>query len=510
MAKRLFAALLLATTFTRASLGGDETQREPSHLSPFIPVTQESYATSGLLKQEQSDPTPVRQSKFEQIRPSAVPTYQPVRAQSKLPERVSVEPIPGTDSTAPVSAPTVGSSDSFTDAFRPCAPASCFWVRGEYLLWWTKGSYVPPLITTGVAGTSALPGVLGQPDTTVLFGGSRINNDVGSGGRFTGGLWLDHSQSIGLEGSYFFLGSRSTRFDSASNGALGSPVIARPFFDVSSGIPNAQLVAFPGLASGEIHLSATSRFQGAELNLTCNPCCTPCDDMCADQVCLSENAAKHSRHGGNCDFGFNLLGGFRYLQLDERLAITENSRVNSALPAGNLISGGSIITINDQFDVRNSFYGGQVGAQAWWCCGRMFVNVVGKVALGATHQVVDIHGSTSITSPAGSTVSTPIGFLASGSNSGQFTRDRFAVVPEVGINVGYQITRHMRASLGYTCLYWSSVVRAGDQVDTGLSGTQIPTDSRFNPQAGPDRPTVLLNDSAFWAQGINFGVEYRY
>ncbi len=79
----------------------------------------------------------------------------------------------------------------------------------------------------------------------------------------------------------------------------------------------------------------------------------------------------------------------------------------------------------------------------------------------------------------------PSGFVASGSNSGQFTRDRFAVVPELGINVGYQITRHVRASVGYTFLYWSSIVRPGDQVDLGLSGTQIRTDSRFNPAAGP-------------------------
>src|SRR6202040_2758039 len=100
---------------------------------------------------------------------------------------------------------------------------------------------------------------------------------------------------------------------------------------------------------------------------------------------------------------------------------------------------------------------------------------LGKVALGATHEVVDIHGATVLTSPAGATVVTPAGFLASESNSGHFTRDVFAVVPELGINVGCQITRHLRASVGYTFLYWSSVVRPGGQVDVGLSGTRIPT-----------------------------------
>jgi len=105
---------------------------------------------------------------------------------------------------------------------------------------------------------------------------------------------------------------------------------------------------------------------------------------------------------------------------------------------------------------------------------------------------------------------TPVGFLASGSNSGHFTRDVFAVVPEVGINLGWQITTQLRASVGYTFLYWSSVVRPGDQVDVGLSGTQLPTDTRFNPGAGPARPAVLLRGKDFWAQGINFGLEFRY
>jgi len=386
-------------------------------------------------------------------------------------------------------------------------------VSGDYLLWWIKDSHFPVLITTGAPGATALPGVLGQPTTTVLFGGSDVDNEERSGGRFRGGLWLDNCHTIGLEASYFFLGSRSVDFNDASNGALGSVIIARPFFDVISGIQNAQLVAFPGIASGEIHLSSASRLQGAELNLLCNPCCTPGCDACPDQACPSGDMAKHNTHCNTCcgcNYWASLLGGFRYLQLDEGLGITEISQVNAALPAGSPLFGGSTISIADQFDTHNYFYGGQIGAQAELCCGRLFVDFLGKVALGVTHEVVDIHGGTAITSPGGTTVVTPAGFLASGSNSGHFSRDEFAVLPELGINVGCQITGHVRAFVGYTFLYCSSVVRPGDQIDVGLSGTQIPTDTRFNPQAGPARPTILLRDTDFWAQGINFGMEFRY
>jgi hypothetical protein len=361
-------------------------------------------------------------------------------------------------------------------------------VRGEYLLWWIRDSQFPVLITTSVPGAAALPGVLGQPGTTVLFGGSDVDNQVRSGGRVTGGFWINDSQTIGLEGNYFFLGSRSVRFDRASGGAPGSEIIARPFFDVMSGTQNAQLVAFPGIASGEVHLSSSSRLQGAELNMLCNPCNTCC----------------------GCNYRVSLLSGFRYLQLDEGLGITESSQVSPALPAGRPLFGGSSITIADQFDTHNYFYGGQVGAQVGICWGRLFVDALGKVALGATHEVVDVHGATAITSPAGTTVVTPVGFLASASNSGHFTRDVFAVVPEIGINVGWQITTHLRASVGYTFLYCSSVARPGDQVDVGLSGTQLPTDTRFNPGAGPARPAVLLRDTDFWAQGINFALELGY
>jgi hypothetical protein len=210
-----------------------------------------------------------------------------------------------------------------------------------------------------------------------------------------------------------------------------------------------------------------------------------------------------------CNYWVNLLGGICYLQLDEGLGIGESTQVNPALPAGSPLFGGSTITSVDQFDTHNYFYGAQIGAQAEFCWGPAFIDLLGKVGLGATHEVVDIHGATVIASPTGTTVF-PAGFLASESNSGHFTRDRFAVLPELGINVGCQLCRHLRAFVGYTFLYCSSVVRPGDQVDVGLSGTQIPTDTRFNPQAGPERPAVLLRDTDFWAQGISFGMEFRY
>lgn len=385
-------------------------------------------------------------------------------------------------------------------------------MSAEYLLWWVKGESIPPLVTTGVTGATALPGVLGQPGTAMLFGGSNLDDQEREGGRFGAGFWFNNCHTMGIEASYFFLGSRSLNFDDASSGALGSPLIARPFFDVISGIQNAELVAFPGIASGQIHLSTTSMFQGGDINLVCVPCCTPCCNACPGPACGCGDMAKHnlfSKSCCGCNYWVSFLGGFRYLQLDEGIGITESSAVNPALPAGAPLFGGSTISIADQFDTHNYFYGPQVGAKAEFCWRRLFVDVLGTVALGDSHEVVDIHGTTAIASPTGTTV-VPAGFLASGSNSGDFSRDRFAVVPEVGINVGCQICKNLRAFVGYSFIYWSSVVRPGDQIDTGLSGTQIPTDTRYSPGTGPASPAVVLKSTDFWAQGVSFGLEFRY
>ena len=384
-------------------------------------------------------------------------------------------------------------------ATRPVGRDAQFWLRGEYLLWWTQGSRQPVLVTTGLPGVTPFPGALGQPGTSVLYGNPDGDSRPRSGGRFTAGFWLDSCRTFGLEGSYFFLASRNTDFSAASDGRLGSGFIARPFFDVLTGLQNSQLVAFPalagggnilfadgnGLARGDIHVATYSRLQGAELNALCGLC-------------------------AGCNYSAQALVGFRYLQLDEGLAVTENTRVNPALPRDTPLFGGSTISIADQFDTRNNFYGGQVGVRGEVRRGRVFVEVQAKVALGVTHQTVDVRGSTAITSPEGTTTLFPVGFLASGGNGGQFVRDRFTVVPEVGVNVGYQVTPRVRTFVGYNFLYWSSVVRPGDQIDVGLSGTRLPTDSRYDPAAGPARPNAPLRDTGFWAQGISFGAEFRY
>jgi hypothetical protein len=102
------------------------------------------------------------------------------------------------------------------------------------------------------------------------------------------------------------------------------------------------------------------------------------------------------------------------------------------------------------------------------------------------------------------------GQLALPSNIGSFGQNRFAVVPETGINFGYALTRHIRLTFGYTLLYWSSVFRAGDQIDRGVNPTELAALVGQGTLTGPARPNFTFHNTDFWAQGLNFGLQFRY
>src|SRR5262245_42294317 len=90
------------------------------------------------------------------------------------------------------------------------------WGRAEYLLWWIKDGPAPvPLVTAN--NTGGFP-VLGIAGTNVIYGGSPIDFNTFSGGRFTVGSWIDNDETLGIEANLFFLGQRSSRFFAGSDG----------------------------------------------------------------------------------------------------------------------------------------------------------------------------------------------------------------------------------------------------------------------------------------------------
>jgi Putative beta barrel porin-7 (BBP7) len=451
MPKQVFTAMLALAAINGLALGGDESLTPPALQPTSVPASQAASP------------------------PSPVSTASTPRTGSFL------DSEPGPDLGEPCA-----------KADWACGPPGRIWVSAEYLLWWVKDSRLPPLATTGPAifTQSSLPGALGGLGTAGLFGGDGLDRDPFSGGRFTAGYWFNCAQTKGIEASYFFLGSRSNDFGATSSGAPGSSVLARPFFDVSSGLQNSELIAFPGLASGTVGVHSTTRLQGAEANMICNLCCS-----CGD--CGDCGAPARS-------YRVDLISGFRYLDLREGLGVVEDTQI---LPGSPLIAPADIRAF-DQFDTRNQFYGGQVGVRAEARQNRFFANVTGKLALGDTHQTVDINGATTITPLGGTAIVRPGGLLALPTNSGRFSRDVFSVVPEGSVNVGYQFTNNLRFSVGYTFLYWSGVARPGDAVDLRVNSTRVPTS--LLPPSGPAAPLFAFRGSDFWAQGMTFGVQLLF
>jgi hypothetical protein len=348
-------------------------------------------------------------------------------------------------------------------------------VSAEYLLWWVKDDNVPPLVTASAPADNA---IIGQPTTQILFGGTALDNNPRSGARVGAIYTLDPCGNKALEVSGFFLGSRSTGFD--ANTAF-FPVLGRPFFNLNTGTEFAELVTFPGVATGNITVNNSSRLWGIEANYLCNLCCT-------------------------CDRRTDVFFGFRYLDLDESLTINENIL---ALPTAPTFPNARI-NVMDSFATRNQFYGGQIGVNREWRRGRWFMDFKGKLALGDTHQTITINGSQTIVQPNGTVLTSQGGLLALPSNIGRFSQDRFSVVPEIGLNLGFQFNDRLRVFVGYNFLYWSSVVRPGEQIDRVIDVTQIPNFPTGAIPTGQARPAVLFKTNDFWAQGINLGLEFRY
>lgn len=362
--------------------------------------------------------------------------------------------------------------------FGPYDPTQThFYASGEYLLWWVKGQQLPPLVTTSAPQDL---GFLGQPTTTVLFGNSTINGGPVSGARFRAGLYLDPECWEAIEISGFFLGGQSANFSANSN---QYPVLARPFFSLNTGTQFSELIALPGQSTGNVNISTPSSLWGMQANMRYKCCC-------------------------GCNYRVGILAGFRYLDLRESINITEQvtGTAQAAAPFTNATD-----TVFDRFATYNHFYGGQVGAEGRYVYGRWVFDVRGMLGIGGTHTDIRIDGGQTLVAADGTVTSSKGGLLALPSNIGHFGTNHFSFVPEISLNVGYQITPHLRTFLGYNFLYWTGVLRPADQIDRNLDVTQIPNFpvAGATPVAGT-HPFVPFKASDFYAQGMTLGLEFTY
>ncbi len=351
-------------------------------------------------------------------------------------------------------------------------PAPRLWIRAEALYWWTKAAPVPvPLVTLGDPGDS-IPGALGQPGTSILLGNQDITLPGRGGGRFSLGFTLDPEQTLAFEGTYFFIGSSSASQSVFADGSPGSAFLAIPFFNPVTNTESSTSLALPGSWAGSALLTVDSFFQGAEANLFLN---------------LPNSTGVR----------FDMLGGFRYLNLQENLTFQTNSPAVTG-PA-------DVFQTFDHFQTSNNFYGGQLGARATFENSRIFANATGKVALGGTQEYVSVNGATFTNdfNGFGAVQSFPGGYFAQPTNMGSQSRTAFAVVPEANLNFGIRMSPWATFVVGYTFLYVSSVARPGDQIDRVINPSQATAINGIpNNLVGPARPALGVQSSDFWVQGV--------
>ncbi|OWK37692.1 BBP7 family outer membrane beta-barrel protein [Fimbriiglobus ruber] len=372
--------------------------------------------------------------------------------------------------------------DTNSDPVQPGGPLGQIWVSAEYLLWWPKSQFLPPLVTAAGGGA---PAVLGGPNTTLLVGGTRLDNPDASGTRINLGVSLNESQTIGMAVTYLFLASRTATDNFVGFTGPGAMTYGRPFVNAQTGAQDVIPVSIPGSQSGTVRVAVTSpRLSGWEVSGVGNLYDAPGVKITA-------------------------LAGYRYFMMNEGVRIDQYAQFAGST-AGPPVYGAT----SDQFEANNRFHGGQFGLTADLTHNSLFLEATGKIALGQAITVVRTSGQTEAFTPGYPYPALQWyqgGVLAQPSNSGRFTRSGFAVLPEATVKLGYKFQNKSRVYVGYNFLYLSDVVRAGNQIDTTIDPSQLALFSKTNTgQIVTDRPAPLMARSDFWAQGLMLGLEYRY
>ena len=350
------------------------------------------------------------------------------------------------------------------------SPCSCYWVELDALIWWTRGMDVPPLATTG---STTGRGVLGAPDTQVLYGDEALLDDSLFGGRFRIGSWLNTCQTAGFEVSYLRLEEGGDGF-SASNADYA--VLARPIFNTSTSAQDALNIALPGLTSGSLQIDAESQFDALDATLLLN-------------------ISQH--RGGRCDF----VIGYRRLELADSLTASQ-STLSLAGPTS-----GTAFNATDRFSTRNTFNGGLFGMRfknQLNCCWSLESSI--GVALGGVERRASVGGSTTATSTGNVVTTTAGGLLAQPTNIGDYSENDFSASYEVGVKLKRRLTERCDLTVGYTYLAWNDVYRVGDQINTNVNPTQLGGGTLV----GSATPNFPGDSSSYWAQGINLGLEATF
>lgn len=365
-----------------------------------------------------------------------IPPFLPVPVQPDPP--LAVVPRPGTASGVeydpgylylPEQAPERRLADV-------CGPPGRWWVAPSLELAWVPTRAAPTNIRLRVPNLLSPGGTLPGP---VLPAAGLTSGSFGAAMGLAVGHWFDAANTRGVEANFFFRDS-STTYVTRAPGALVT------FPRGEQGVPQITMLPAPlnRQVAGPLPFTLGTSFTTVDVNYR--------------QRIYCDDSAR-----------LDALVGYRYAYLGDELYL------------GDYAADGDYWL--NRAAVSNNFHGAQVGlagevrANGWYAAG------AAKIALGAT---------------TAEAFSSGVFFGAQGRLDGRYQRlagltaaDRtsFAVMPSFNVQVGRQVTPHLRLFTGYSFAYLSRAARLGDAL-------------------APQNAGLTFTD--FWVQSISLGADFRF
>ncbi|MFO0928166.1 MAG: BBP7 family outer membrane beta-barrel protein [Gemmataceae bacterium] len=352
-------------------------------------------------------------------------------------------------------------------------------IGAEYLLWYSPQQKIPtPLVSTG-AVTDSFPGAIGQPGTTILYGGPGTVDPSAmfqNGVRLTFGIGIDADALNALDGSFLLLANARGAKTFASDGGADSLLLARPFINLGTNGEDADPIAFPGTTSGQITISTLRQMLGGDLNWR-----------------YQYYSWGESR--------IALLFGGRCFVLDDTLTIAASSTL---LPATDPT--GTTFTFHERYRTHNVFCGGQVGAEYSLWVGPVEFLAAGKLAIGGTNESLTTNATSTVRNSAGLFLSSDRALYLAPGNIGRFSDTSFALMPEVNLKLALDVNRNLRFTVGYTYIALTQAARAAEQIDSRATPQVVGAPST----EGPAPATPDIHSRYFWAHGLDVGLRFSF
>lgn len=341
----------------------------------------------------------------------------------------------------------------------------------DFVLLWAGPTDLPPLLTSNPPGTP-----LDQIGVPGVFGNQTVSPDqVGADAHPGMQIRVGH-RTPGHHFSRFDVGAwYMAELDETYEVDNCCTILSRPFIDAETGLPDAQIIRYPGIATGNFSANYQRELWGFDPTLY--SCLWGCE-------------------GRNLE----CFIGYRYLNLDDSLTLDE-----VVYPLEDpLIIEGTSLTVRDRFKAANDLHLIPIGLD-WDQFGDLWgLSLRGGVGFGVVDQVVKINGSTRVDVPDDPDSPTIYegGFYALSSNIGRHDRTRFAWVPQLTGSLQRRLGETWVVKVGYQLTYLNDVVTAPGQIDTVIDTNLLPPPD----PAGGLRPRVPFRSEGLLIHGLHVGL----